>query len=117
MRFSPDSRHLAYLDQKGVVRIWDVLQDKIVDTRTFTDFHASCLAMGAHDRFAVAGPDGVRVYGVGSGQIAEFKTPATAMFMLFDAAGSNLAVADDAGKVTVYDIQTKKSLIFLLPRG
>jgi len=118
VRFSPDSRYLAHLDQEGTVHIWSVLQDKSAGERKFTEFQANSLAMGALDRFAVAGPDGVRVFTVGGGEVADFKIAATATFMLFDESGSNLAVADDGGRVTVYDLQTKKPLrAFTVPQG
>lgn len=110
VRFSPDSRSLAHLDQSGTVHIWSVIQGKSAGKNKLADFQAGCLAMGAQDRFAVAGSDVVRVYTTDGGQIAEFKTAATVLFMLFDEVGSRLAVADESGTVTVHDLETKKHL-------
>ncbi|MHC4898188.1 MAG: hypothetical protein ACYTGW_13885 [Planctomycetota bacterium] len=108
VHFSSDSRYIAHLDTNGTVYIWNVLLDKSAGKHSFPEFAAETLAMGGRERFAVAGPQGVRVYSVAGDKVAEFKTGAPVEFMLFDGDSTSLAVAHDTGTVTVHSLNSKQ---------
>jgi len=110
IEFSSDSKLLTHLDASGSLRFWDVFRDKVARTWKAEDFDATSVVVGRDGRFAVAKGTEVRVMRMGIGMAAKFMADDDVAFLRFDAFAKSIAVADVAGKVTVYDVESKKVL-------
>ena len=110
IEFSSDSKLLTHLDASGSLRFWDVFRDKVARTWKAEGFDATSVVVGRDGRFAVAKGTEVRVMRMGIGMAAKFMADDDVAFLRFDAFAKSIAVADVAGKVTVYDVESKKVL-------
>ena len=105
--FAPDSRYLAHLDTRGDVHLWNVLLDKSAGTLESGASKATALAMGESGLLAIANRAMIRVSRLEAGMVVEFPAPPDpVVFMRFDENSSSLAVGDESGKVTVFDLAT-----------
>ena len=110
LEFSVDSKYLVHLNTAGGVRFWDVFAAETSRQWSDEGFRPQSIIAGRDDCFAVASGDVVRVRRLGTGLIAEFKAATTVAFLRFDQLSRTLAIADVAGTVDVYDIESKKKL-------
>jgi tetratricopeptide (TPR) repeat protein/WD40 repeat protein len=117
IEFSPDSKLLAHLDASGALRFWDVFGDKVARNWDAEGFAAKSVIVGRNGHFAVASGKEVRVMRMGIGMAAKFFAEEDVAFLQFDALAKSLAVAQPTGKVTVYDIESKKVLREIHPKG